>query len=176
MPQPRRQHALLFGQSELALISKIKSWVTQRGVTMPDYPIPVFHFQVEWGGTRLGFSEVSGLTIEVEAIEYREGSSPDYSTVKMPGVKTYGNITLKRGIIPNDNGFYEWLNTIRLNQVERRDLVISLLDENHEPVMVWKAVNAFPVKIAGPVLKATGNEVAIESLEVAHEGLIIENG
>ncbi|MHC4104412.1 MAG: phage tail protein, partial [Planctomycetota bacterium] len=72
------------------------------------------------------------------------------------------------------NEFFEWLNTARLNQIERRDLVISLLNENHEPVMVWRAVNAFPAKIQGPVLRATGNEVAIETLEVAHEGLSIQ--
>ena len=141
---------------------------------MSEYPLPQYHFKVEWGGRRLGFSEVSGLTIEVEVIEYREGSSPEYASVKMPGIKRYGNITLRRGIVPRDNEFFEWLNTVSLNQVERRDIVISLLNENHEPVMVWKAKNAFPVKIQGPDLKATGNEVAIETLEIAHEGLTIE--
>ena len=141
---------------------------------MSQYPLPSFHFQVEWGGTRIGFSEVSGLNIEVQAVEYREGSGSEYSSIKMPGMLKYGNITLKRGIMPGDNEFFEWLNTIQLNKVERRDLVISLLNENHEPVMIWRARNAFPVRIEGPVLKATGNEVAIETLEVAHEGLSIE--
>jgi phage tail-like protein len=142
---------------------------------MSEYPLPQFHFQVEWGGQRLGFSEVSGLNIEVQVIEYREGISPEYSVVKMPGIKKYSNITLKRGIVPKDNEFFEWLNTVSLNQVERRDLVISLLNENHEPVMVWKAKNAFPVKLDGPQLDATANEVAIETLELTHEGLTIEN-
>jgi phage tail-like protein len=142
---------------------------------MSEYPLPQFHFQVEWGGQRLGFSEVSGLNIEVQVIEYREGISPEYSVVKMPGIKKYSNITLKRGIVPKDNEFFEWLNTASLNQVERRDLVISLLNENHEPVMVWKAKNAFPVKLDGPQLDATANEVAIETLELTHEGLTIEN-
>ena len=142
---------------------------------MSEYPLPQFHFQVEWGGQRLGFSEVSGLNIEVQVIEYREGISSDYSAIKMPGIKKYSNITLKRGIVPKDNEFFDWLNTVSLNQVERRDLVISLLNENHEPVMVWKAKNAFPVKIEGPELNASANEVAIESLELAHEGLTIES-
>jgi len=141
---------------------------------MADYPMPVNHFRVDWGGTRLGFTEVSGLDIEIQPIEYREGHSPKYSTIKMPGIPKYANITLKRGIIPNDNEFFDWLNTIRLNKVERRDIIITLLNEDHEPVMVWKAINAFPVKIEGPVLKAQGNEAAIETLEVAHEGLTIE--
>ncbi len=142
---------------------------------MADYPIPVFHFQVEWGGTNLGFAEVSGLNIETQAIEYRDGLSPEYSAKKMTGIPKYGNITLKRGVLPTDNEFYKWLNTTKLNKVERRDLVISLLNENHEPVMTWKATSAFPVKVEGPGLKATGNEVAIESIEIAHEGLTIEN-
>jgi len=143
---------------------------------MADYPLAVFHFQVEWGGTNLGFSEVSGLTIENQAIEYRDGLSPEYSVVKMPGMPKFSNITLKRGIVPADNEFFAWLNTAALNKIERRDLVISLLNEEHSPVMTWKVKNAFPVKVEGPGLKATGNEVAIESIELAHEGLTIENG
>jgi phage tail-like protein len=139
------------------------------------YPIPVFHFQVEWGGAKIGFSEASGLNIETEAIEYRDGSSPEYSMQKMPGLKKYDNITLKRGVFKGDNEYYEWLNTIKLNTVERRDIMISLLNEEHEPVMVWKVRNAFPVKVEGPDLKSDGNEVAIESIEIAHEGLTIEN-
>lgn len=145
---------------------------------MAEYPLPVFHFQVDWGGskgTEIGFSEVSGLNIETQVIEYRDGVSKEYGAVKMPGIPKYGNITMKRGIIPKDNDFFKWLNTTKLNKVERRSLTISLLNENHEPVMTWKVVNAFPVKIEGAGLKSTGNEVAIESIEVAHEGLSIEN-
>jgi len=139
------------------------------------YPLPVFHFVVQWGGIRIGFSEVSGLTQEVQAIEYRDGAFPEYSSIKMPGLKKYSNITLKRGIVAADNEFFDWLNTVKLNKVERRDLVVSLLNEEHEPVMNWKVQNAFPVKVEGPGLKATGNEVAIESIELAHEGLKVQN-
>ncbi len=141
---------------------------------MAEYPLPVFHFKVDWGGTKIEFSEVSGLNIEAQMIEYRDGASPEYTMRKMPGLVKYGNITLKRGIFKNDNDYYKWLNTIKMNTVERRDITISLLDEEHNPVMVWKVKNAFPVKIEGPGLKASGNEVAIESIEVAHEGLTIE--
>lgn len=140
------------------------------------YPLPVFHFIVNWGGTQIGFSEVSGLNIESQVIEYRDGASPEYSSRKMPGLKKFANITLKRGIMKSDNEFYLWLNTTKLNTVERRDIIISLLNEEHAPVMSWKVNNAFPVKVEGPSLKATGNEVAIESIELAHEGLSIENG
>ena len=139
------------------------------------YPLPVFHFKVEWGGKNVGFSEASGLTQELQLIEYRAGDSPDYSTIKMPGLHKYNNITLKRGMAKSDNDFFKWLNTVKLNTIERRDLTISLLNENHEAVVVWKAHNAFPVKVEGPGLKASGNEVAIESIELAHEGLVIQN-
>src|SRR5262245_39579921 len=107
------------------------------------YPLPTFHFTVQWGGERLGFSEVSGLTQENQAIEYRDGSFPEYSSVKMPGLRKFSNITLKRGIMKSDNDFSNWLATVKLNTVERRDLVINLLNEKHEPVMVWKVHNCF---------------------------------
>ena len=139
------------------------------------YPLPVFHFTVGWGGTRVGFSEVTGLTQENQAIEYRDGSFPEYSSIKMPGLRKFGNITMKRGVVRKDNEFFSWLNSVQLNTVERRDLIISLLDETHQPVMWWKIANAFPVKVEGPQLKATGNEVAIESIEIAHEGLEVHN-
>jgi phage tail-like protein len=141
---------------------------------MPDYPFLNCHFRVEWGGTRIGFMEVTGLSIQYDIVEYREGQSTEYTVTKMPGLKHFQNIVLKRGIMKGDNEFYNWLNTINLNTVERRDLIISLLNENHEPVMTWKAKNAFPVKLEGPHLNAKGCDVAIESLEIAHEGLFIE--
>jgi len=142
---------------------------------MAQYPIPKFHFQVEWGGAKIGFTEVTGLDASTDVIEYREGSSPEYHKVKMPGLQKFSNITMKRGTFKGDNDFYNWWNTIALNTVERRNLVISLLNENHEPVVVWKIKNAFPVKVQSTDLKSDGNEVAIESLEIAHEGLTIQN-
>jgi phage tail-like protein len=142
---------------------------------MATYPLPKFHFQVQWGGVRIGFTEVTGLDMQVEAIEYREGSSPEYSKIKMPGMHKFSNITMKRGTIQGDSDFYKWMNTINLTVVERRDIVISLLNESHEPVMTWKAKNAFPVKVQASDLKSDGNEVAIETLELAHEGLNILN-
>ena len=138
---------------------------------MATYPLPKFHFQVQWGGERIGFTEVTGLDMQVEAIEYREGSSPEYSKVKMPGMHKFSNITLKRGSIAGDSDFYKWVNEISLTKVTRRDIVISLLNETHAPVMSWKAKQAFPVKLQASDLKADGNEVAIESIELAHEGL-----
>ena len=112
--------------------------------------------------------------METQVIEYRDGLSPQYSSIKMSGIPKFSNITLKRGIIAHDSDFFKWINATALNKPERRDIVISLLNEEHTPVMTWKVKNAFPVKLEGPGLKATGNEVAIESIELAHEGLMIE--
>ena len=142
---------------------------------MATYPIPKFHFRVEWGGTRIGFTEVTGLEVSTDVIEYRDGASPDYSKIKMPGMQKFGNITMKRGTFAHDNEYYNWLNTHALNTVERRDLTISLLNEKHEPVVVWKVKNAWPVKVQSTDLKGDGNEVAIETIEIAHEGLTIQN-
>ena len=138
------------------------------------YPVPVFHFQVEWGGSRIGFTEVSGLTTEVQAIEYREGNAQNYNVTKMPGMPKFSDITLKRGVFTSDNQFFEWISTVKLNQIDRRNLTISLLNETHEPVMVWKVMNAWPSKVEGPSLKSTGNEVAIESITLVHEGITFE--
>ncbi|MGN7784011.1 phage tail protein [Niabella sp. 22666] len=141
---------------------------------MATYPLTKFHFQVEWGGTRIGFTEISGLDVSLDVIEYRDGASPEYSKIKMPGMTKFSNITLKRGTFLNDNEFYAWFNTVQMTKIERRDITISLLNESHEPVMVWKVKNAFPVKVQSTDLKADGNEVAIETLELAHEGLKID--
>src|SRR5215207_853928 len=126
---------------------------------MANYPLPKFHYVVEWGGSRVGFTEVTGLTVENEVIEYREGNSPDYSKIKMPGMQKFSNITLKRGTFKSDNEYYNWWNTVKLNTIERRDITIKLLNEEHEPVITWKVKNAWPTKVQSTDLKADGNEV-----------------
>lgn len=143
---------------------------------MADYPLSKFHFRVEWGGTNIGFTEVSGMTVETEMIEYRQGASPEYHKTRMPGMQKLSNITLKRGTFANDNEFYNWWNTVSLNTIERRDITISLLNEAHEPVVVWKVKNAWPIKVQTTDLKSDANEVAIETMELVHEGLTVQNG
>ncbi|GAB2835186.1 phage tail protein [Ferruginibacter profundus] len=143
---------------------------------MANYPLPKFHFRVEWGGAKIGFSEVSGLSVETDVVEYRDGSSPEFHKIKMPGMQKFGNITMKRGIFQGDNDFYKWWNTVALNTIERRDVTISLLNENHEPVAVWKIKNAWPSKVQSTDLKSDDNGVAIETIELAHEGLVMQNG
>ena len=142
---------------------------------MNEYPLVKFSFQVDWGGTQIGFQEVSGLDIETEPIEYRQGASPDFTKIKMPGMIKFSNITLKRGSFKGDNEYFDWFNSIQLNTVERRTITISLLDELGVPAITWKVNKAFPMKIQSTDLKAEGNEVAIETIEICHEGLVIEN-
>jgi phage tail-like protein len=141
-----------------------------------EYPIPKFHFQVEWGGSKIGFTEVSGLDVEREVIEYRDGSSKEYSKLKMPGLTKFSNITLKRGSFKKDNDFYKWWIANKLETVERRDITISLLNEEHSPVITWKVKNAWPTKIQPTDLKSDDNSIAIETMEIVHEGLTIDNG
>lgn len=137
------------------------------------YPITAFHFTVDWGGSSSSFTEVSGLKHEIEVVEYRTGDMPEYTKVKMPGMQKFGNITMKRGVVPADNEFIDWLYQTKMNKPERRTITISLLNEEHSPVMTWKVKNCFPVSVEGPGLKADGNEVAIETLELAHEGFTV---
>ena len=142
---------------------------------MPEqYPLPKFHFQVEWGGTKLGFTEVTGLDVETSPIEYREGSMNEFNVIKFPGMQKYGNLTMKRGIFRGDNEYFDWWNTVSLDKIERRDITISLLNEEHEPVMVWRVKNAWPSKVQSTDLKADDSNVSIETLEVCHEGLVME--
>ena len=139
------------------------------------YPLPAFYFNVSWeDGATVPFSEVSGLSVEIEPIEYRHGESKDFSTIKMPGLKKYGNISLKRGAVADGNSLFSWWNSAQLNIAERKSVTICLLNEKHEPVITWKVKNAFPVKLDSGSLNAKTNEVLIETLDLAHEGITIE--
>ena len=140
------------------------------------WPIPRFRFEVKLGdGEVMSFQEVSGLDIEAEPIEYRHGDSKEFPTVKMPGRKKYSDVTLKKGVFRGDGRFWDWFNEIRMNTIKRQTVTISLLDEAGKPTMVWTLANAWPSKISGTDLKAEGNEVAVETIVIAHEGLTIAN-
>ena len=142
---------------------------------MGNHPLPKYYFEVSWGGSSTSFAEVSGLSIANEVIEYREGNSKENNTTKFPGLRKYSNIILKRGIVKDDFELYHWMKNINNDKVERRNIVISLLNENSEPIRVWKIYNAWPCKLETPDLKATGNEVAMETIELVHEGLEISS-
>jgi phage tail-like protein len=140
------------------------------------WPLPSFSFQVTWGSQqKIPFQEVSGLDAETQVIEYRHSNSKAYSTIKMPGIAKYTNVTLKKGIFVKDQEFWTWYSKIVMNTYPRVSVVIELLDENQAPTMTWSLLNAWPTKISGPSLKSDSNEVAIETLELAYEGLTIKN-
>ena len=139
------------------------------------WPISKFYFQVKWDSEVMSFQEVSGLDIESQPIEYRSGDSPVFSTINMPGIKKSGNVTMKKGVYKSDNKFWDWFNQIKMNTIKRVPVTISLLDEAGDPTMVWTLANAWPTKITGTDLKSDGNEVAIESIEISHEGVEIAN-
>jgi phage tail-like protein len=139
------------------------------------WPLPKFNFQVKWGSNVMAFQEVSGLDIEAQPIEYRSGDSKHFSTVKMPGIKKTGNVTMKKGVFKSDNKFWDWFNQIKMNTIERVPVTISLLDESGSATMVWTLSNAWPTKITGTDLKSNGDEVAVESIEIAHDGITIAN-
>ena len=139
-----------------------------------DNPYPNHNFEVSIVGVAddLGFSEVELPSGEIDVIEYREGR--DATTVrKLPGLVTYPNVTLKRGI----NGYlelYNWWKFARDGNIRRSDVTIKLLDEQRQEVMRWNLSRAWPVKLEAGPLNARGNDVAIETLELAHEGFEIE--
>jgi phage tail-like protein len=133
-----------------------------------DDPYAAYNFLVEIDGIAVaGFSEVSGLELESDVIEYRTGAD-DVTLRKLPGIRKFPNVMLKRGIT-GDTSLFEWARSR-----DRRNAVVVLLDDGREPVLRWRLRNAWPAKYAGPALNAKNSEVAIETLELVHEGLELE--
>lgn len=136
-------------------------------------PFPTFQFTVKCFGLEATFQEVSGLEQETQIIEYRGSSSPTFSTVKMPGLSKFGKVTMKRGVFPNDPAFWEAFNSMNMNTIKRHPVEITLLDENGAPQMAWTLNNAWPTKISGVSEESEGNEIVVESVEIAFESLLI---
>jgi phage tail-like protein len=135
-------------------------------------PYRNFNFIVEFGGqTVAGFSEVVLPAASADVIEYREGG--DLSIRKLPGRVRFGNLILRRGI-STSNELYQWWRTVETGQTERRDLTVTLLDEARNPVKLWRLHNAWPIRYQPSTLLAEGRDVAIETLEIAVEGLQVE--
>ena len=139
------------------------------------YPIPVFYYRVTIAGEdAIAFSEVSGLSIEYETITYKDGMSYRDGAKHMPGLNSPINLTLQKGIVKKDSFLFDWISTVRLNTVEKRDVRIDLLDETGTAVVSWTVTDAFPKKLDAPSFNATSNEVAIESLELMASTLKVE--
>ncbi len=138
------------------------------------WPLPKFYFTVLFsGGFQASFQEVSGIESQAQVIEYRAGDSPTFSPIKMPGLARVGNVTLRKGVFANDTTLWDWFNQIKFNTIKRQTVVISLLDETGSPKMMWTLNNAWPTKLTGSDLRSDGNEVAVESIEIAYETLVV---
>lgn len=138
---------------------------------MAGYPRAKFRFKVEIPDVGAGgFTEVSGFDATIEPIEYREGDMAAETPLKVAGLRKYGNITLKKGVIEG-KVLYDWVVKGLTGEVERKTVTVSLLDEKQAAVASWQIINAWPTKYTAPDFNATPNEIAIESLELAHEGM-----
>ncbi len=122
-----------------------------------------------------GFSECSGLDASIEIAEWKEGGVNDY-VHKFAGRASFSNITLKHGEIYLYDDLWSWHHDFVLGKGKRKDGLVVLLDEGRKPAKVWKFKRGIPMKWAGPPLNATQSTIAIESLEIAHEGLDLEVG
>ncbi|HEX3151509.1 MAG TPA: phage tail protein [Gemmataceae bacterium] len=134
-------------------------------------PYGQFNFLVEIDGIVVaGFSEVSGLTTDTNIIEYREGSEKVGTVRKLPGLMKYNNIILKRGWTA-DTKLWIWRKKVIDGTTQRLSGTITLLDEARAPALRWNFTAGWPSKWEGPALNAKTSEVAIETMEIAHEGL-----
>jgi phage tail-like protein len=146
--------------------------MTETGVR--EDPYRAYNFQIEIDGVAVaGFSEVGGLSGDGDVIEYREGTDYPLTVRKLPGLRKYANITLKRGYTTS-RVLWQWRLAVINGNVERRNGAIVLLDEQRHRVAAWHFENGWIVKYEGPPLNAKGNEVALETVEIAHEGLQLQ--
>lgn len=137
-------------------------------------PFKNYSFLVEIDGiASAAFTSVSGLAAGAEVIEYREGSDPLSSSRKLPGRVEYPNVRLSRGLTTSHD-LWDWWQTVVDGSLERRNVSITLLDDTRTPVLRWLLRNAWIAKFEAPELDASANEVAIETIELAHEGLELD--
>jgi phage tail-like protein len=138
-------------------------------------PAPAFNFTVEIDGIAVaGFAECAGLSSETDVIEYREGNERTLGVRKLPGLTRYGPVTLRRGITTSRD-LWDLRQSVIDGQLSRRSVVITLLSESGEPVLRWMLREAWIAKWEGPHLRARSSEVAIESIELVHEGIRLES-
>jgi len=136
------------------------------------YPIPTYRFIVTLGDEQVPFTSASGLDINYDTIEYRDGTG---NWFKMPGQRQTPSITLSKGVFPGENALYKWINSIQLNQVEKKDIMISLTnDAGTEVLMSWNVANAFPTSLTSPSFDATSTEIAVQQVTLMADRITIQ--
>ena len=136
-------------------------------------PFRGYNFRIELEKTPVAaFRECSGLSLTTDAVDYREGTDQPLSVRKLTGLRKYTNITLKRGYTDNKD-LWNWYKNILNGVTDRRNGAIVLQDEQHNDVLRWEFENGWICKWEGPTLNATGNDVAIENIEICHEGVVL---
>ncbi len=148
-----------------------------------DYPLPVYNYRVSIDGQSIAFSEVSGLDKNYDPITYKEcredsdTATPFPRLMYMPGQLQPINISLKKGLVVKKSVpvLWDWLESIRLNRVQKKDITVSLCDEVGTALVNWKVIDCFPTKITAPTFDANSNDVAIESLDLMATNLTMED-
>jgi phage tail-like protein len=140
--------------------------------TKSSYPLPVYNYRVSVENIAIGFSEVSGLTVEYQAVTYKHGLSFLSGDKIIPGMRQPVRLTMKRGIMTGSGFLADWFRDAHANTFSsaKKDILVDLCDESGNTVIRWKVRGALPVKLNAPAFDAKSNEVAVESLElVAHD-------
>ncbi len=142
------------------------------------YPLPVYNYKVEIDGKAVAFSEVSGLSIAYETSTYVESPTSGVGPRRMymPSQRKSATITMKKGMVAGVSVpvLFGWISSIQLNRVDKKDIYVRLCDENGAAVVSWKVINAFPTKLDAPAFTANSNDVAIESMELMADGVVVE--
>lgn len=145
------------------------------------YPLPVYNYRVEIAGVAIAFSEVSGLSLGFETSTYKESQTANNLAgpkfFHMPAQLNPVSVTLKKGVVRGGvslGPLYNWINATVINQIDKRDIYIRLLDETGAPVISWQVINAFPTRLDAPNFDANSNDVAIETMELMADRIAIE--
>ena len=144
-----------------------------------NYPMPVYNYRVDIEGVSVAFSQVSGLSLSYETHVYKESPTGEMRgpvTMRMPAQQSDVKITLKKGLVKGKSipTLYNWIKSVQTNQIEKKNILVSLLDEAGKPLVNWSIQNAFPTKLEAPSFDAKSNDAAIESMELMADTILIE--
>jgi phage tail-like protein len=145
------------------------------------YPLPSYNYKVEIAGESIAFSQVSGLSLSFETTTYKESQTASGlvgpAIMHMPAQIGDVTVTLQKGVVRGGVSLvplYNWINQTQINQIEKKDIFIRLMDENGAPVISWQVINAFPTSLEAPTFDSNSNDAAIESMQLKADRIRIE--